>query len=214
MGKSAKIIKEAGIIDSKYDTDTFRLWESYREQAILWRALTLLQIPATLAAIILAIYLHSTRETILNVPPKPLPGLYHAQEIPDSEFIDVATNFVNLIASYQTNLAREQFNRAMRYIQEPMLSRFREDMMGEELKAIENTNRTQLFFIDPIKTDLKRTPQGVIVSMLGERMKLISGKELPAVQTRFEITMNTTPRNELNPYGIMVSNIFVENVKN
>ena len=217
MGKAAqakKLIKNASVIDNRHESDTVKLWESYREQALLWRALSLLQIPATLVAVLLAYYMANTRNITLKVPQKPLPGLYAVQEIPDSEFVDVATEFVNLIATYQPTVARRQFTAAMDLLKEPMLSKFHDEMMQIELKAIENTNRTQIFFVDPLRTTIRRgRKRQVTVSLAGERMKIISGKELPLVKTRFTITMTTIPKNRFNPYGIVVTNIVAENLK-
>lgn len=212
--KASKVIRDSQLIDSKKESDTIRLWENYKDQAILWRSLCLMQIPATAIACFLALSLWMTRSITLNVPPKPLPGQYLAQDIPDSEFIDAATDFLNLIASYNPAIARRQFNRAREMTVEPMLERFQVEMMGTELKAIENTRRTQLFFPDPTQTEVVRDGSEVHVKFLGDRLKYIAGKELPAVTTRFVVTMSTVPRNPLNPYGIVVTNVASENVVN
>ena len=215
MAKAAKLLKHASVIDTKQESDTLRLWEGYREQALLWRALWIAQVPITILALAICIYLASTRKITLNVPPKPLPGLYAVQEIPDSEFIDVATEFVNLIATYQPNVARRQFTAAMEMVKEPMLTKFREEMVGIELKAIENTNRTQLYFVDPLRTTMRRgKKREVTVTFTGERLKIISGKELPLVKTRYRVTMTTIPRNKFNPYGIVITNTNAENLDN
>ena len=61
MGK----IKEAaqGVREKVADTqltaarsqnDTIRLWENYKDQAMMWRALSLIQLPTTFIAIIFA----------------------------------------------------------------------------------------------------------------------------------------------------------------
>ena len=209
-----RLVKESGIIDTREETDTIRLWESYRDQATLWRAMALLMLPTMLVMSLLCFYLWSSRSVTLNVPAKPLPGTYASQEIPDTEFIDVTTEFLNLIASYQYNVARRQYEQAARMLQEPVLSRFNSDMLGTELKTIESTNRTQIFFVDPATIAVDRAvPRQVTVSMSGDRMKLIAGRELPLVKTRFSVTMSTVPRNSLNPYGIVITDFGFENVE-
>lgn len=207
-----QVLKDSRLIDSKGETDTIKLWESYREQATLWRAIALLQIPATLVIVIFCVVLWQTRDITLNVPMKPLPGLYVVKEIPDTEFIDVTTNYLNLIATYQPVVARRQFLKAMEMTKEPMLTQFKEEMMNRELKAIENTNRTQIFFINPTETKIRYENNQVIVTMTGERVKYIAGKELPSITTEFEVTMTTIPRNSLNPYGIVISNVNYKNL--
>lgn len=211
--KAAKgVIKDSELIDSRGETDTIRLWESYRDQALLWRALAILQIPATFVMAVFSLYIWSTREVILNVPRNPLPGLYAAQEIPDSAFIDVTTNFLNLIATYQPAVARRQFMKARESLKEPMLETFDREMVGTELKAIENTNRTQLFFVDPTKTKVERDDTHVQVTMIGDRLKIVAGKQLPVVITKFTVSMTLIPRNDLNPYGIVIDNVTSQNV--
>lgn len=212
MGKTQRLFKDASIIDARKESDTLRLWESYRDQAVLWRALALLQIPTTAIIAVLCFTLYSNRKIELKVPAKPLPGIYTAQEIPDSEYIDVATNFINLIATYQPAVARRQFTHARQILQEPMLERFNREMMVTELKTIESTARTQLFFVDPLKTRIFREGNTVEVTLTGERLKMIAGRQVPAVTTTFSIAMTTIPRNELNPYGIVINNVAFDNI--
>ena len=205
-----KIIEDTRFRESKRESDTVRVWENYREQALLWRALALFQIPATAIALVFALVIWVTRTTILNVPAKPLPGYYAAEEIPDAEFISVATEFINLIASYQPVTARKQFKEGAKFLFEPMSARFEQEMLGRELTAIENTRRTQVFFSDPTKTELMRNPDGTVtVTLVGERQKLVAGEVLPNVMTQFRVTMTTIPRNALNQYGIVITNVEV-----
>lgn len=213
--KAQEILKNSQVVDTRGETDTIRLWENYRDQALLWRSMALLQIPTTLIALLFSLVLWHSRETVLNVPREPLPGMYSAHEIPDRKFIEAATEFVNLIATYQPAVARSQFKKAreMLYggggtLADSVLNRFDVEMMGSELRAIETTNRVQVFFIDPTKSKVERESKSKVhVTLQGERLKVIAGKELPSASTRFIITMTTLPRNQINPYGIVVSNV-------
>jgi len=212
-----KIIEDSRFREARADNDTVRLWENYREQALLWRALALLQIPSTLIALVFALVMWINRETILNVPAKPLPGQYSASEIPDAEFISVATDWINLVATYQPMVAKQQFEEAARWLVEPVLSRFKTEMLEQEVETIKNTMRSQVYYIDPTQTTLERDEEGnVIVTTIGERLKIIAGKSVPANITQFRITMTTQPRNKLNEYGIVITNVetTVTNLKN
>ena len=215
MSKAAvkKVLKDASVFEARKEGDTIRVWENYRDQAILWRSLALIQIPATAIALMFAIFMWSSRQIILNVPSKPLPGIYKAEDIPDTEFIDAATGFTNLVASYQPNLARRQFAKAAEQVKEPLLSRFAIEMMQNELQTIENTQRTQIFFVDPTRTNVTRNGKDVQVSLTGERVKYIAGKEIPSVETTFIVTMTTVPRNVMNPYGIVITDMAFENLR-
>lgn len=212
-GRAKKIIDQAGFKESRTENDTVRVWENYREQALLWRAMSLLQMPITVLSILLAIFIWNQRETHLDVPARPLPGFYEAGEVVDEEFIGRAREFVNLIASYQPDTARIQFKHASRYLVEPVLSNFKRQMLTQELQIIENTRRTQLFFIDPTKTEIERVGYDqVIVTFRGSREKLVASKKVPEVLSQFRIFLTTIPRNELNPFGIVITNIETTNV--
>jgi hypothetical protein len=195
-------------------SDTIRLWENYKDQSLMWRSLSLIQFPTTLIAIGFAVLMWSTREITLTVPSKPMPGIYAAQDIPDNEFVNVALDYVNLIATYQPRTARRQFEAASAMLKEPLLTKFREEMINSELGAIESSSRTQVFFTDPLKTSVSRRGNEVTVSLIGERWKVIAGAELPTVTSRFRVTMTTIPKNAINPYGIVISSVtFKSNTK-
>lgn len=216
--QAKQVLADSSLREARRETDTVKLWESYREQALLWRALALLQIPITALALIVALVMYSNRETILNVPAKPLPGFYSANEIPDAEFLSVATEFVNLIATYQPTVARRQFEEAARLLSGDMLQKFETQALEQELAAIENTRRTQIFFADPTKTRLFRSEQPgadntVEVLFAGDRSKYIGEGKLPVKYTLYRVTMTTVPRNTLNPYGIVVTNVVQKGAK-
>ena len=181
----------------------------------MWRALSLIQLPTTFIAIIFALVMWSTREITLSVPSKPMPGMYAAQDIPDTEFVNVANDYVNLVATYQPNTARKQFEVARAMLKEPLLTKFNDENMSSELPAIETTLRTQVFFIDPLQTRVEREGQRVLVSIAGERWKVIAGAEIPTVSSRYRVEMTTIPRNPVNPYGIVITNVlFTPNTRN
>lgn len=211
-GRVQELVKKADVVDTRGTNDTIRVWESYREQAGVWRAIALLQIPVTGIALVFALVTWVNRKTILNVPPKPLPGMYQAQDIPDSEFVDSATNFINLIATYQHAIARRQFSRARELLINPLLERFDNDFMMTELKTIETTSRSQVFFVDPSQTRLERQGSSVVITMVGDRMKVVAGRELEPVQTKYVVTLRTIPRTDINPYGIVVQDLSYDNV--
>ena len=207
-------VNETHLSASRSNNDTIRLWENYKDQALMWRSIALIQIPATSIALIFAMVLWATREIILQVPSKPLPGQYDVTDIPDTEFINVANDYINLIATYQPGTARKQYEYAAGMLKEPLLSKFNQEMRGPELSAIENTSRTQVFFIDPLKTKILRENGRVIVTVVGERWKVIAGAPLPTVTSRFRIEMSTIPRNPVNPYGIVIQSVsFKPNIR-
>lgn len=202
-------IRQLETVGGRAGADTLRLWEGYRDQALMWRAIALLQMPATALAIAAALIMYFFADTIIEVPQRPQPGYYSLKQLPDSEFISVATEIVNLIASYQPTVARTQFRTARKYLWEPALSVFEEEMMNKELRAVEETSRSQLFFINTRQVKVERYPDldVVIVRVPGTRLKLIGGRPLPQDELVYYIKMTTIPRNVHNEYGIVVIDI-------
>ncbi|MCB0336185.1 MAG: hypothetical protein KDD62_07760 [Bdellovibrionales bacterium] len=211
-----QIVSESKFREAKSENDTVKLWENYREQALLWRAIAIFQMPATFIALSFALVMYNNRSIELDVPAKPLPGYYMASEISDEEFLGRAIEFVNLIASYQPETAKNQFKEASKFLLEPMLTRFHKEMIMQELEAIKNIRRTQIYFMDPTKTEIIRDHDNdqVIVTLVGTRKKIVAGEEVPTVSTLYRVTMTTIPRNKLNQYGIMITNVEVTSSKN
>ena len=200
--------KQLEKVAGRAGADTIKLWEGYREQAYLWRALSLLQLPATALSILAALVMYFFADTIIEVPERPQPGFYSIKQLPDSQFINQAMSVVNLIATYQPAVARRQFKTARKYLWEPALTEFEEKMMGSELKTIEETKRSQMFFLNPRLIKVDRYPEvdgGVVVVRIpGLRLKLIGDKPLPAEEMVYYVKMTTIPRNVHNEYGIVV----------
>lgn len=199
-------LKQLERVGGRAGSDTIRLWEGYREQAYLWRALALLQMPSTALSIAAALIMYLFADTIIEVPERPQPGYYSVRQLPDSQFINAATQVVNLMSTYQPAVARRQFKTARKYLWEPALTEFEETMMGGELRTIEETKRSQMFFINPRLIKVERFPEidKVVVRIPGVRLKLIGNKPLPADQVVYYVQMTTIPRNVHNEYGIVV----------
>lgn len=212
MKSAKKIVGDTSVMGASSANDTIRLWENYRDQAMMWRALAVLQVPVTFLSLLLAFYIFQERVVNLTVPRSPRPGMYPVQDVPDSAFIEEAETFVNLIATYQPTNANRQFQEARRMLIEPMLTRFEGQMMKKELRSISTTNRTQIFFIDPTKTEMARGRRAATVLIQGERLKMIAGQELPLKRTQYLVQMETIPRNPLNEYGIVITNITTKNI--
>lgn len=206
-----KDIKHLESIDGRAGADTIRLWESYRSQAHMWRALCLVQLPATLMASFLALIMFFFADQFITVPEKPLPGRYDVKVLADEQYINFATNVVNLIATYQPVNARRQFDLARKYLWEPALSNFEQTSMKTELRNIEETKRTQVFFFDDRLIRVERQADDkVLVRLPGVRQKLIGDKALDPDEQVYWVTMTTIPRNIHNDFGIVAIDINIE----
>ncbi len=192
--------------------DTLRLWEFYREQASMWRALAILQMPATSIAFILALVMFFFADTTLEFPAKPLPGRYSVRQLPDEEFINFSKALISLMTTFQPTTAKIQFLQAQKLLWEPALSQFQTTMLRQELPGIEESRRSQVFFIDEglVKVDRIEGDEKVIVRLPGVRQKMIGEKALDAEDMIFYIKMTTIPRNRENEFGIVAVDVRFE----
>ncbi len=202
-------VRDLEKVDGREGADTLRLWEGFREQAYLWRFLALIQVPVTGLAVLTALVVYTTADTIVEVPQMPQPGHYSVKQLPDSEFIDVATEIVNHMASYQPKTARRQFRYIRGYLWEPALTVFEEQVIKKELVAIEETGRSQLFLVDRAYTRVQRFPgeSRIVVRLVGSRQKMIGTKILPEDCIAFFVEMTTIPRSAHNEFGIVATDI-------
>jgi hypothetical protein len=202
-------IQELERVAGRAGSDTIRLWEGYKEQAFFWRALSLLQMPATALAVGIALAMFFFADTIIEVPEHPQPGFYSVKQLPDSQFINVAREVVNLISTYQPAVVERQFRTARRFLWEPALSEFESTMLTTELSAILETKRSQMFFINPRLIKVERFPHldTVVVRIPGLRQKLIGNQPLAPDEMVYYVKMTTIPRNVHNEYGIVITDI-------
>jgi len=202
----AKDLRQVELVDGRAGADTIKLWEHYRDHAYMWRAICLLQLPGTFLALVAALLMYYTADTVIEVPEKPKPGHFSVKQLPDSEFIDIATKVVNLMTTYQPHSAKEQFYSARELLWEPALSEFERAYVKDELKVVEETNRSQMFFIDPklMKVERVKDQDKITVRIAGVRQKLISQRPQPPEEMVFYVKMTTIPRNIHNEYGIVV----------
>ena len=204
-------LREIDKVSGRAGNDTIKLWEGYKEQAILWRALALLQMPTTFIAVCTALVMFFFKDTVIEVPPVPQPGHYSVKELPDAAFINVANEIVNLIATYQPEKAPMQFRAVRQFLWEPALSAMQE-FANEELPNIAQLRRSQVFF--PIRglTTVQRNQADdtITVRIVGKRHKFI-GEGLVGVGNQvYTVILFTVPRNVTNQYGIVAKGVIVE----
>ena len=198
-------------VDGRAGADTFRLWESYKEQALLWRIIALVQIPITLVAVIFGLITYITADIVIEPPETPQPGMYSIKNLPDSEFLKVATEVVNLMATYQSNTAERQFRKAREYLWEPALSEFERVFVKEHVRAVNEQSRSQAFLINNDLVNVRRYPSldMVIVRIPGTRLSLIGKKPLDD-EIAFYLKMTTIPRSAYNPSGIIIFDVRIK----
>lgn len=200
------------IVDGRTGEDSVKVWERYREKAHFWRAIALLQSPLAVVALLVALSMYFSGDTIVEVPERPQPGHYSVKKLPDSEFIHVAVEVANLITTFTPATVDRQFKAARKYLWEPALTQFETDKIKTELRMIQQTARSQLFFIDTKQVKVERRPEldSVVVRLPGKRQKLIGNRALPEDEFVAYVRMTTIPRNVYNEYGIVVTDMRFE----
>ncbi len=201
-----KDLIESTKTDTKKDGDLIRRWEDALQKANFWRAMFLLQLPVSVFALVLAAVIFINRNITLNVPKAPLPGTYAIQDVPDYEFINFAINFANLVFSFTPANIEPQYKIAMRFLAPTAQKTFSEYFLKQEVGIVKTTSVSQIFNINPFKIKVQRDKNTVYVTLGGERIRLIAGKETRVSEAYTQIVLRTFPHNNLNPYGIMVVN--------
>jgi len=197
-------VRDLERVADRVGPDTVKLWDSYREQALLWRAIALLQLPALFFASILALITFFYSDQVVEAPPKPEPAFLSVNDISDQDFILKAKKLVSLLTSYQPETAERQFEIARKSLWEPALSAFNKEFLQKQIRIIEETKRSQLFYFSEKQIKLTRGEDFVEARIPGERQKLIGKTPMPSDQIAWYIKFTTIPRNELNQLGIVV----------
>ncbi len=204
--------KVKGVIeveDGRRTEDTLRVWERYRELGHFWRLIALIQIPVVFISLVAMLWLYFTADTIVDVPERPQPGHYSVKLLPDSEFINVANEVVNLSSTYTPATAERQFKTTRKLLWEPALSQFENEKIKGEVPQIVETARSQIFVVDQNQVRVERRPDRdfVIVRLPGERRKIIGSKMLMPEQMIVYVRLTTIPKNKFNEFGIVATDI-------
>ena len=101
--------------------------------------------------------------------------------ISDETLVRSAKETVSLLATFSPEKARAQFEQVMPSLEEAARKPFTEDILGTELRAIEETKRTQTFQISDKEIVFGRRPAlGLVeVRIPGRRQKTIQDHVLP-----------------------------------
>ena len=198
-------------VDGRAGADTFRLWENYKEQALLWRIIAIAQLPIALTAIIFGLVVYLTSDIVIEPPETPQPGMYSVKQLPDSEFLKVATDVINLIATYHPYTAEKQFRKAREFLWEPALSEFEQAFIKKRVKEIDEGSRSQAFMINHDLVQVRRYPtlDMVIVRIPGTRLSLLGRKPLDD-EIAFYLKMTTIPKSAYNPSGIIIFDVRIK----
>jgi len=183
------------------------MWESYRDQAKMWRALTVFQLPVTALALVLLFLVYTTADTYIEVPERAQVGHYTINQLSDDEFVNFSVKLVKLITTFRSGAARGQFEEARQYLWEPGLSDFVKNWIEGALPRYEYTDRAQFFFIEPRLIKVKREQDRVIVRVPGVEQYAIGGIINSSEEKVYYVALQTVPRTVKNDLGIVAVGI-------
>lgn len=196
--------------EKRVGPNTIDLWEAHREQASLWRILAILVLPATLLSLGIMFLVWFAGDIRVEIPPKPEVPYYKVDQVPDKEFIAIASQVTSLLSSYRAYEARRQFEYARQFLWEPALKQFTLQWLGQELPLIEQTQRSQVFYASPHQIKIEREKNFVWVRYPGTRQKFLGNELNSKDEIIWWFRMTTIPRNIHNNYGIVINDIKVE----
>lgn len=185
-----------------------------KRKAFAFRLVTLGQLLLTACCVLFAIHQFGNTKMWFNVPEELLAGDYPMADIPDYVYSNLAQDFVSAVATYQPYIATRQFEHASSLLYGPVKDRFLRSKMGNELKAIQDTSRSQSMFIDHDRTQVASLDADTVqVGIIGAREKIIDGQVLPVATLKFLITIEKAYGETENQYGLVVTNYEEEVVK-
>ena len=211
---AAKVLDSTKVSDVNFKADTIDLWSIYRDQAIAWKVISFLFIPGTICSILAALLIWNARIVNITVPKNPEPGLYQIKDISDVKLIKFASRFAKLVTTYEANIAKKQYKIALEMLRDPAYSKYKKELISDKFQDLENAINTQVYFIDPLKTKVVRDKRNAAtVRLNGKLMKVISGRAMPNQILEFSVTLATVPRNSINPYGLVITEVANEFVR-
>jgi hypothetical protein len=188
--------------------------------------LSLIQAPATLVAVLTAITLYLTTNIIVHVDPKPSPGYYLTEQVPDKEFVLYAVEFANLISTFNAKTAESQFEYASKFLGAQFYHSFRDKYLSKadlnsEVNLAKKLEKTQVFFIDKYFIRVRRIPEKnpienrVEVRLYGNFTKWVqnNAKLVTNNEAALYVEMQTAPNNVFNPNGIVITNFRYQELK-
>lgn len=199
-------------IEDRVGADSIQLWESFRTQSLLWRAIAILQFPALLFSFILMLFTFFYSDRVVEAPSRPRPMVFEISDISDADLRKFAIQFVSLIGSYQPATVEKQFKLARTMLWEPALSGYSKEFIGKQLERIKNNRRSQLFYISDQQVKVLREPDWAEVRVPGKRQKLIGTTPRPTDEVAWFIKIATVPATELNPFGLVIIDLKPVNV--
>lgn len=186
--------------------------EKNRRAALRWRVLSVLQFPITLICLFYMLVWYAGGETIMKIPARPDPTILETEDLPDPEFVNVAVQFLNLVATYQPFTAREQFETARKLLADPASTEFEKTYIDQELPTIEESGRSGLFTFDinDIETERDEKTSKVSVRVPGLRQQFVGKNELPRQEMVYYFDLSVMKDAPVENYGILIVDIAVK----
>ena len=184
--------------------ELLRMVDRYKVQGHFWRFLSLLQFPIILALTFYFVSRYLSADTLVKVPEPPVPGETAQDKIPDKEYLNTATNVINLIGTYQPTTARDQFESARDFFLDSAVKSFDETQLDSELITAEESDISQQ--LDVYSSKISRESKGAAqVCLSGVRQKIVERTPLPQQSVTYCFSFVLDEPFEGSPFGIAVN---------
>lgn len=190
------------------EKDLNKVTAAYKMQSYFWRWVSLFQIPFLFFLLLFFLNLYISRDTIINVPDRPFEGYKEVSQLSDSEFINFAQDFFNLVGTFQPTIAEKQFETASTFLVGQKREEFKRDFLQTKLVEVRETSRTEELILEKENIALTRGPSGsnyVDIVASGYRRILIKQEELRPENAQIFIRIETSKDIENNQYGLYIS---------
>lgn len=176
-----------------------------------WRLFFIAQVGATVFALYFCFTNFFGQQLRLHVEDKLLDGRYPVVQVPDYEIKEFAYDFVALNANYNPFNAENNFKEGRKYLIGPALEKYDREVLNQELRAIRDSDRSQVMEINPARTKIVRDEPGSVTIMIeGQRSKIVKRSTLPPAALRYRLKVEVTEGEAKNRLGLMISDYSIE----
>ena len=104
-----------------------------------------------------------------------------AAQTSNTKYIRAATVIADHLGTYKPENAQSRFSAIRKYLREPLLSTFDEQMMQTELEAIHDSGRSQTFIFRQDSIHVEHFPEqnALVVGVTGRQHRSVYGRALP-----------------------------------
>lgn len=150
-------------------------------------------------------------QEVTTPPTIPQPNPTAETAVTDQDYVDVATDAVELLATFDSASAEPKFRRLQTMMTGPAKASLMDSLLTGELPVIQSTRRVQKFILNKEKTAIEHFPDlnDTVVRLSGTRSQWIELKPQPPEELTYHVNLEAEPAESGKKPRIFVKDIKV-----